>query len=228
MVILPTRSVLIPRIVLNCSSRQLRGYHGTFGKVVNAYHGTLRLIELRQCRNFVAISNSRSPQQRWFSGGWTAARGHDITSDSLEWGNKPKINITGYSESGFNVKNMMKLLDSRRETDTDGTVHMNGSMIVFPNAAFLWSIEQPEDVTIESLSSILLYRPKLDYLFIGCDSGYGSIAQLTAIQNHMRSHGVVVEQMMLHNAIGTFNILNAEDRQVAAALLMSKELSPDP
>jgi uncharacterized protein len=33
---------------------------------------------------------------------------------------------------------------------------------------------------------------------------------------------------MLHNAIGTFNILNAEDRQVAAALLRCKVLSPEP
>lgn len=198
--VLGNRSVLIRKFGLN---PRCHGYHITSGTSAKSF---VRMLQSegpkQQCPITLSRSISGAQQGRCFSGGWSATRGHDITSDSLEWGNKPKINITGYGESGFNVKNMMKLLDPRTESDTDGTVHMNGSMIVFPNAAFLWSVEEPEDVTVESLSSILLYRPKLDYLFIGCDGGYGSIAQLTAIQNHMRLHGVVVEQMMLHNAIG--------------------------
>jgi uncharacterized protein len=36
--------------------------------------------------------------------------------------------------------------------------------------------------------------------------------------SHTRT-GIVVEQMQLYNAIGTFNLLNAEDRSVAAALI---------
>jgi uncharacterized protein len=173
-------------------------------------------------------------------GGWTGARGHDITRDALEWrrrpgGNddddddqyRPKINITGYGESGFNVKNMVKKLDAQHEHDTDGTVHMNGSIIAFPDGCFLWNMKHPHDVTIASLSSVLLYRPKLDYLFIGCDDGYGSIPQLNAIQNSMRLHGIVVEQMQVYNAIGTFNILNAEDRLVGLALLMSSSHHAD-
>ena len=179
------------------------------------------VLELWMRRIFGSHGASSLLLRRAFSGGWTGARGHDITADALRDG--LKINITGYSESGFNVKNMMKKVNPALENDNDGTVHMNGSMIVFPNAAFLWSVEEPKDVTIESLACLLLYRPKLDYLFIGCDGGYGSIAQLNAIQNHMRLHGVVVEQMLVYNAIGTFNVLNAEDRQVAAALLISKE-----
>jgi uncharacterized protein len=220
---LGTRSVLIRQFGWN--SRR-PGYHSTSGKSPKSFIRPIRSEDPRENRSSLAGSNCGAQPQRWFSGGWSAVRGHDITSDSLEWGSKPKINITGFSESGFNVKNMMKLLDARLESDTDGTVHMNGSMIAFPNAAFLWSIEEPKDVTIESLSSVLLYRPKLDYLFIGCDGGYGSIPQLTAIQNHMRLQGVCVEQMMLHNAIGTFNVLNGEDRLVAVALLMAKEFSP--
>jgi uncharacterized protein len=207
--------VLVRRNVPAVACRFHRKCVGSCGKVRNSSTHTVRWNE--------PPSTGTCSARRCFSGGWTAARGHDITRDSLEWGSQPKINITGYSESGFNVKNMMKKLDERHESDNDGTVHMNGSVIVFPNAAFLWSIEEPKDVTIESLSSILLYRPKLDYLFIGSDGGYGSIPQLNAIQNHMRLHGIVVEQTLLYNAIGTFNILNAEDRQVAAALLISKE-----
>jgi len=36
----------------------------------------------------------------------------------------------------------------------------------------------------------------------------------------MNAKNIVVEKLDLSNTMGTFNILNAEDRQVAAALVM--------
>jgi uncharacterized protein len=72
-------------------------------------------------------------------------------------------------------------------------------------------VETAEDVTVESLAPVLLHRPKLDYLFIGCNKhgGKGGVSQevIKTIQAEMAKHGIAVEQLTLGNAIGTFNIL---------------------
>ena len=221
---------------------------------------------------------------RSFSNGWTGARGHDITNDSLlfseydkDMGLLPKINVSGYDAHGFVVKHMIQKVvmtinttthtTSRRsrgitpalvdvqnhsEADSDGSVYMNGSIIVYPTGCFLWNIvphppppvlPQPSSsspshhiISIESLSAIALLRPQIEYLFIGCNSSSNNengarITNLNEIQYYFRHihsnnnnnnthRGIVVEQMPLYNAIGTFNLLNAEDRSVAAALMV--------
>ena len=220
--------------------------------------------------------------KRYFSqGGWTGARGYDLTNDVYDYDKDmgiPKVNVSGYDENGFVVKNMIQKIHSQSQTpqsnshkknsfvdiqnhseaDSDGSVYMNGSIIVYPTGCFLWNISplrqqqqqpqkqlfqntstqsssnkngshQPRIIPIESLSAIVLLRPHIEYLFIGCNDGYGSISNLNDIQYYFRHCvstssngriGIVVEQMQLYNAIGTFNLLNAEDRQVAAALIV--------
>lgn len=197
-------------------------------------------------------------------------RGYDISSDLLDdkVGAIPKIVITGYSASGFDVLNVIKRVDNKdtnastasssttttNETPTnnnnnnsetsaenkdnnkssnDGLIHMNGSILAFPHGCFLWNVTQPNDITFESLAPILFYRPKLSYLFIGYNRNAATTAntilprnELLRIQksfqayNSYQSNSIVIEEMSLNNAIGTFNLLNAEDRQVAVALIM--------
>ena len=122
---------------------------------------------------------------------------------------KPKVTVEAYAPTGFDVRNTVRCLDETEKSD--GIVHMNGSILLFPYGCFLWKVETAEDVTVESLSPILLHRPKLDYLFIGCNrhGGKGGISQevMKTIQNEMGKHGIAVEQLTLGNAIGTFNIL---------------------
>jgi uncharacterized protein len=135
----------------------------------------------------------------------------------LEWSDRPKVILQCYAPSGFDVQNTVKKVDEAEVSD--GVVHMNGSILVFPFGCFLWKVESGADVTLESLAPVMLHRPKLDYLFIGCKGKVPS-AELDRIQAAFRPLGIVVEQMTLSNAVGTFNILNAEDRQVAAALVL--------
>ena len=56
---------------------------------------------------------------------------------------------------------------------------------------------------------------------MGSDSGDVNPAEWKRIQQALSkgNNNIVVEKMSLSNAMGTFNILNAEDRQVAVALL---------
>ena len=105
-----------------------------------------------------------------------------------------------------------------------GVVHMNGSILVFPYGCFLWKVDKPSDVTVESLvPPLLLHRPTLEYMFIGSDVKIAP-SQMLDIQRALEKHtNAVVEQMSVANAMGTFNILNAEDRQVAVALLLTSD-----
>ncbi len=98
---------------------------------------------------------------------------------------------------------------------------MNSSIIAFPNSCFLWNgICNSKDVTVESLSFIQLLEPSIEFLFIGCDDPLPP-RELNKIKKQMKEQcSIVVEQMDVMNAMGTFNILNGEDRRVAVAIVV--------
>lgn len=168
----------------------------------------------------------------------TISRGYDLTADFMTPNDNdngelikvpPKIILSGYSNTGFDVMNVIKRIDTTEINTEQGLIHMNGNIIAFPNGCFLWkNISTPADVSIESLSIIHLYRPKLQYLFIGYNNNNTknnnlSHEKLQKIQKHFSTsslHNIVIDVMSLDNAIGTFNLLNAEDRQVAVALII--------
>jgi uncharacterized protein len=97
---------------------------------------------------------------------------------------------------------------------------MNGSILAFPYGCFLWKVSKVEELTLESLAPILLHRPKLEYLCIGVNNGNVPIFEMGRIRAALKSRSIVVEMMDLSNAMATFNILNAEDRQMAVALVL--------
>lgn len=143
----------------------------------------------------------------------------------------PKVILQGYGPTGFDASNILKNLDSDSDKSgggftqqESGTIHLNGSVLAFPHGCFLWKVESPQEVTLESLAAVLLYRdPKpLEYLFIGCEGDGIPLAELDRIKRAMQAKSIVVEKLNLANAMGTFNILNAEDRQVAVALVIDK------
>lgn len=88
----------------------------------------------------------------------------------------------------------------------------------------MWNVSNNDQLTVESLSSVILHRPKLEYLFLGSDKTISptvikEIRDRLAVDNSE----LVVEPMDLANAMGTFNILNGEDRMVCAALILETE-----
>merc|ERR1712086_809070 len=98
------------------------------------------------------------------------------------------------------------------------SVDMRGSVLVFPNFTVLWDVWDIQEVTIESLSPILVSRPEIDVLVIGCGE------RLThnidpEVTKYFRKQGVVIELMNSVNACANFNILSSEGRHVAAALI---------
>ncbi len=168
-------------------------------------------------RNFFRLHVKAVCGSRPFSD-WTA-RGHDLLHDSLTHGSKPKIVLEGHAPTGFDVLNVIKKVDQNDSVES-GTLHMNGSIMAFPFGCFFWNVSRAEDITLESLSPALLHQPRLEYLFIGADQGEIPPAEMERIRRRFRAQNTFVEKVSLTNAMGTFNILNGEDRQVAAALIL--------
>mmetsp|Transcript_18605 Transcript_18605/g.37300 ORF Transcript_18605/g.37300 Transcript_18605/m.37300 type:complete len:203 (+) Transcript_18605:82-690(+) len=158
------------------------------------------------------------PPRRSLSSGWSQ-RGHDLTFESLTFGNRPKCILQGYGPSGFDVFNVVKKIDPNEESD--GTIHMHGSIMAFPHGCFLWNVETAQDVTLESLAPIFLHNPFIEILFLGCDSGTIPSTEMNRIRLALQERKIVLEKKRIPDCIGHFNILNAEDRPVAVALVIN-------
>jgi uncharacterized protein len=99
-----------------------------------------------------------------------------------------------------------------------GKVH-EGSVLVFPDRTVAWSFAESGALTEESLASISAAGDAgtIDLLLVGCGARMTLIpAKLRAA---LRSHGVVIEPMDTGAAARTYNVLAAEGRKVAAALI---------
>ena len=158
-----------------------------------------------------------------------------LSSASSSSGTHRKIILESYAPSGIDVNGLICVggennnnNNSKSENEEYGDlpgmskiIHMNGSILAFPTMCFLWNVKYPHEVTLESLAPIRLYTPKIQYLFLGCDTPFPSGA-ISKIKKEMKSrHDIVVESMDVMNAMGTFNILNGEDRRVACAIILN-------
>jgi len=98
-----------------------------------------------------------------------------------------------------------------------GTLHA-GAVLVFADGVAPWSVATP--LTIESLAPAIARRGDFDLLLIGCaDVALDLAPALTA---RLKGEGVVAEAMGTGAACRTYNLLQAEGRRVAAALLPPK------
>jgi uncharacterized protein len=99
-----------------------------------------------------------------------------------------------------------------------GAVHQ-GSILVFPDRTLAWPITESAALTEESLAGVAAAGDAgaIDLLLIGCGARMSLIpAKLRA---GLRAHGVVIESMDTGAAARTYNVLAAEGRKVAAALI---------
>lgn len=145
-----------------------------------------------------------------------------MLGESFLGGGRPKTLLEAIAPSGFDVSNLIKKI-SEDELAPHGALHMMGSILAFPNASFLWKIEDPSQITVESLAPVILHRPKIEFLFIGTAKPMDQ-KQLSKIKEEMKAKsGIIVEWLPLSEAMATFNILNGEDRMVATALVLDTD-----
>jgi uncharacterized protein len=108
--------------------------------------------------------------------------------------------IHAYREGGFTIA---------------GARH-EGSVLVLPDRTLPWAVSELRAVTLESLAPITR-STGVEILILGCGARFAlASAQL---RQALRTHGIVTESMDTRAACRTFNVLLAEDRRVAAALI---------
>ena len=99
-----------------------------------------------------------------------------------------------------------------------GKLH-EGSVLVFPEQTIAWPVTESAALTEESLAGIAAAGDAgiIDLLLIGC--GPRMVLIPPKLRAALRSHGVVIEPMDTGAAARTYNVLAAEGRKVAAALI---------
>jgi uncharacterized protein len=109
--------------------------------------------------------------------------------------------IQGYETGGFRIAG----------------IRHTGSVLVLPERTLAWPVSGPEQITAESLAPIRAAEPAVEILVLGCGARFVMIpADLRAA---LKAAGIAVEAMATGAACRTFNLLLAEDRRVAAALI---------
>ncbi|MGH7088259.1 MAG: Mth938-like domain-containing protein [Stellaceae bacterium] len=108
--------------------------------------------------------------------------------------------IDSYGPGGFHVS---------------GVAH-RGAILVFPDGTCPWTAISVAALSEESLAPVLTHGG-IEILLLGCGRRMAPLARELRLK--LRAAGIVVDAMDTGAACRTYNVLLAEDRRVAAALL---------
>ena len=109
--------------------------------------------------------------------------------------------IEGYGGGGFRVS---------------GATY-RGSVLVLPARTLAWPVTEMAGVTAESLAAARDDLAEVEILLLGC--GLELVFVGKALRAAVRALGPVLEPMDTGAACRTYNVLLAEERRVAAALI---------
>ena len=109
--------------------------------------------------------------------------------------------IDGYGDGGFRVSG----------------IRYEGSVLVLPGQTIAWSVEDISNRGINDLAPVRDAAEAVGVLLLGCGKN-GALID-SALRAEVREWGVVIEAMGTGAACRTYNVLLAEGRDVAAALI---------
>jgi uncharacterized protein len=92
-----------------------------------------------------------------------------------------------------------------------------GSILATPGGVRIWPVAAFAELTQESLQPVLDEAEGIDFLLIGTGSDIAFIPN--GLRDRFREAGITIEGMATAAAARTYNVLVAEDRRVAAALI---------
>lgn len=92
-----------------------------------------------------------------------------------------------------------------------------GSIVCLPDAIEAWGVTRPEDVTVESLGRILAAGEHIDFALLG--TGERHVPATSDVRSAFAAAGISLDVMATGPAARTYNVLIAEGRRVAAALI---------
>jgi uncharacterized protein len=94
----------------------------------------------------------------------------------------------------------------------------DGAILVLPQATHSLPVTTLADISAATLAPVI--DAGLQILLLGC--GRHMLPVPPALRQELRAHGVVIDAMDTGAACRTYNVLLAEDRRVAAALLPAR------
>ena len=97
-----------------------------------------------------------------------------------------------------------------------GVVHA-GSVLVLADRTLSWNALSIDALTAGDFEPVIAAEPSCDILLLGC--GERMRIPPAALRADLRGHGISIDPMDTGAACRTFNILLAEGRRVAAALI---------
>jgi len=86
-----------------------------------------------------------------------------------------------------------------------------------PDRTLAWPVTRIADVGFPSFAALMPYAADIQVLLLGCGKQMALIPP--ALRGALREAGMVLEPMDTGAACRTYNVLAAEDRRVAAALI---------
>jgi uncharacterized protein len=92
-----------------------------------------------------------------------------------------------------------------------------GALLCLPDGIWAWPVADPQAVTPETLAPVLELAARLDLFILGTGSDWWPVPP--DLRELFREHSLRWETMPTNAAIRTYNVLVAEGRRVAAALI---------
>lgn len=112
-----------------------------------------------------------------------------------------QVSIDAYGNGGFRFAGM-----SHR-----------GSLLCLPSGMHAWSVSTAVAVTADSLTPVFALADAIDVLLVG--TGKDIILLDPQLRQALRDRQILAEAISTGSALRTYNMLLAENRAVAAALL---------
>lgn len=93
-----------------------------------------------------------------------------------------------------------------------------GNIIVFPHKVVPWPVHSAGQMTSESLEAVVHEAARVEILLVGCGRFMTPIPEV--LRRHIKEQaGATIDPMDTGAACRTYNVLLAEERRVAAALI---------
>jgi uncharacterized protein len=92
-----------------------------------------------------------------------------------------------------------------------------GSLLCLPDGIWAWDIEEPERIDAAALARVFDQAGRIDTLVVG--TGGGVWIAPGSLRAALRDKKVILDTMLTGPAIRTYNVMMAEGRRVAAALI---------
>ena len=94
---------------------------------------------------------------------------------------------------------------------------VTSSLVLLPRLWACWRPTMLKEITAESLSLFTIVHPKPRVVILGCGESMQWLDP--AVTKALSDDGIYIDVMDTMSAASTFNVMNAEDRDVACALL---------